>query len=130
MILTAYSIGISSKTVNANEKYSALKFKAKDATVKMTNVEVQFEDGQKQNLSINSPVMVNSESKVVNLDSKNKKLDKITFNFQKDESAGADKAKVELWGLKSSAGSAGMGQKSGSDVDHDASSDQSKTHKK
>jgi hypothetical protein len=108
------------KTINANEKYSALKFKAKDATVNLTNVEVEYEDGKSQNLSINAPVMANSESKVVSLDSKDKKLDKITFNFEKDESAREDKAKVELWGLRSDAGS-GMGQRSGTGIDRHSS---------
>lgn len=97
------------KTINANEKYSAIKFKAKDATVNLTNVEVEFEDGKKQDLSINSPVQANSESKVVNLENKGE-LDKITFNFKKDATASADKAKIEVWGLKSSTGS-GMGQR-------------------
>jgi hypothetical protein len=100
------------KTINANEKYSAIRFKAKDATVNLTDIEVEYEDGKKQNLSINSPVRAESESKIVNLESKDKKLDKITFNYQKDETARADKAKVELWGLKASAGSGigSMGQ--------------------
>lgn len=102
------------KTINANEKYSAIKFKAKDATVNMTNVEVEFEDGKKQNLNLSGPVMANNESKVVQLESDDKKLDKITFNYKKDATAGtgsADKVKVELWGLKADA-SSGMGRKS------------------
>jgi hypothetical protein len=87
------------KTVNANEKYAAIKFKAKDATVSLKNVEVEYEDGKKQELSLNSAVKVNSESKVINLNNQ-KELDKITFNFMKDETREADKAKIEIWGLK------------------------------
>lgn len=112
------------KTINANEKYSAIKFRAKDATVNMTDVEVQYADGQKRDLNINSPVKENGESKVISLND-NKKLDKITFNFRKDETVKAEKAMVELWGLKST-GSA-MGQKNNSDVDHDSDSDHDNT---
>lgn len=96
------------KTVNANEKYSAIKFKAKDAAVNLTKVEVEYDDGKKQDLSISTPVQANSESKVVDLNSQ-EDLDKITFNYKKDASASADKAKIEVWGLKSGS-SSGMGQ--------------------
>ena len=85
----------------------------------MTNVEVQYEDGKKENLSINSPLRANSETKVVHLGSDDKKLDKITFNFRKDEMAKEDKAKVELWGLKADDVS-GMGKR---DIDAESKSD-------
>lgn len=97
------------KSVNANEKYSAIKFKAKDAPVSLTTVEVEFEDGKKQNLDINTPVQVNMESKVVQLNNQ-AELDKITFNYAKNESAAEDKAKIEVWGLKAKS-SSGMGQR-------------------
>lgn len=105
------------KTINAGEKYSAIRFRAKDAPVKMTNIEVKYDDGQKQNLSINSPVEVNSDSKVVSLN-EDKKLDKITFNYQKDASARADKAKVEVWGLRAQT-SGGMGSQGRTPVSED-----------
>ena len=113
------------KTINANEKYSAIKFKAKDGTVNLTNIEVEYEGGKKQDLSLIGPVMANSESKVVTLQSGDKKLDKITFNYKKDEAAKEDKVQVELWGLKADAAS-GMGTRnkdkdSGVDVNRDLS---------
>jgi hypothetical protein len=98
------------KTINANERYSAIRFKAKEAPVNLTNVEIQYDDGAKQNLNINSPVKVNSESKIVTLDD-DKKLDKITFNYETNHSAKSDKAKVEVWGLRATS-SGGMGSRS------------------
>jgi hypothetical protein len=96
------------KTINANDKYSAIKFKAIDEPVNLTNVEVQYGNGKKQDLPLNTTVQVNNESKVVNIDGK-EKLDKITFNFKQDNMAKAEKAKVELWGLKAASGT-GMGE--------------------
>lgn len=112
------------KSISANEKYSAIKFKAKDASVNLTNVQVEFDDGQTQDLNINNPLHANSESKVVSLDRQGE-LDKITFSYQKDDNAAADKAKIEVWGLKSDR-SSGMGQGSdrsqpGSSMDRDQS---------
>lgn len=97
------------KSINANDRYSEIKFKAIDAPVSLTNVEVVYDNGKKSDLSINSPIAVNNESKPVMLDSK-AKLDKITFNYSKNASSTDNKAKIELWGLKSGA-STGMGSR-------------------
>jgi hypothetical protein len=97
------------KSINADEKYSAIRFKAKDANVDLTNVQVEFDNGKKQDLNVNSPVQANSESKILNLENQGE-LDKITFNYKKDATASADKAIIEVWGLKSSQ-SSGMGQR-------------------
>jgi hypothetical protein len=107
------------KTVSANEKYSAIRFKSKDATVNLTHIEVEYEDGKKEDLHIDSPLQANANSKVLSLGNENKELDKITFNYQKDESAPQDRVQVEVWGLKSDAAS-GMGR-SGSEFDHQGS---------
>jgi len=96
------------ETVNANEKYSAIKFKAKDSKVSLTNVEVQYDNGKKEELKLDTPIEANKESKILKLDTR-EDLDKVTFNFLKDERAAADKVEIEIWGLKS-AGS-GMGQR-------------------
>ncbi|HEX2919797.1 MAG TPA: hypothetical protein VHO50_01395 [Bacteroidales bacterium] len=105
------------ETVNANEVYSAIKFKAKDAPLSLTSIEVEYESGKKQELTENSPVVVaeNTESEILDLNTTGI-LDKITFNFGKDEIAGADKAKIEIWGLKSKS-EPGM-SKMNPDMDH------------
>jgi lipopolysaccharide export LptBFGC system permease protein LptF len=100
------------KTINANDKYSAIKFKSKDADVNLTSVEIQYSDGKKQDLNVSGPIKVGSDSKPVTLNS-SEKLDKVTFSYQKGASSTDDKAKVELWGLKAKSNS-GMGQSSDS----------------
>jgi hypothetical protein len=88
------------ETVNANDRYTAIKFKTKDAAkVALTEVEVKYDDGKMENLKVNAPIDVNTESKTLQLDS-NKELDEITFRFQKNEMAREEKVKVEIWGLK------------------------------
>ena len=114
-------------TFNTNEKFTAIKFKAKDGTVNLSNVELQYEDDSKQIVNLESAIRAESESKVVSLNNTDKKLDKVTFNFKKDAgmAAGqAGKAKVEVWGLKDKSGT-GMGSRSGSQsgsgIDHSSS---------
>lgn len=104
------------ETISANDKYSAIKFKAKDAKVNLSNVEVQYDNGKKENLKLESAIDANTESKQMKLDTR-EDLDQVTFNFIKDESARADKAVIEVWGLKS--GASGMGRGTGVDVDVD-----------
>ncbi len=108
------------ETVNANERYAAIKFKAKDAKVNLSSIEVQYDNGKKENLKLKSSIDANSESKQLKLDTR-QDLDKVTFNFLKGENPSADNAIIEVWGLK--AGSSGMGQGTGIDVDVDVDVD-------
>jgi hypothetical protein len=101
------------KSVNANDVYSEIKFKSKDVPVDLTNVEVQYDNGQKQNLTVGSRLQANSDTKALMLNSK-EKLDKITFSFNKNDAAEKSKAHIEVWGLKADSHS-GMGQGSSSD---------------
>lgn len=94
--------------VNANDKYSAIKFRAKDSKVSLTNVEVQYDNGKKEEMKLDTPIEANNDSKILQLDTRSD-LDKVTFNFLKDEHAAKDKAVVEIWGLKASG--SGMGQR-------------------
>lgn len=103
------------ETINANDKYSMIKFKAKDAKVNLSNVEVEYDNGKKEKLNLASAIDANKESKELKLDTR-QDLDKIHFSFMKDESAAADKATIEVWGLKE--GASGMGQRD-TDVDID-----------
>lgn len=112
------------ESISANDKYSAIKFKAKDAKVNLSNVEVQYDNGKKENLKLESAIDANTESKQMKLDTR-QDLDQVTFNFMKDETARADKAVIEVWGLK--AGASGMGR--GTDVDVDVDIDTARGRK-
>lgn len=107
------------ETINANDKYSAIKFKAKDSKVNLSKIEVEYDNGKKENLSMPSAIDPKTESKQLKLDTR-EDLDKITFSYIKDESAASDDAVIEIWGLKEDA--SGMGQRD-RDVDVDVDTD-------
>lgn len=97
------------QSINANDKYSAIKFRAKDANVNLSNVEVQYDNGKKEDFKLGSSISANSDSKQLKLDTR-EDLDKVTINFMKDQNAPKDKkAVVEVWGLKDQ--SSGMGKR-------------------
>jgi hypothetical protein len=95
------------QSIHANDKYSTIIFRAKDATVNLTNIELQYGNGKKEDLQLGTAIDANTNSKQLKLDTR-EDLKKITFNFMKDENAHPDKAVIEVWGQK--AGSSGMGQ--------------------
>lgn len=107
------------ESITANDKYSTIIFRAKDATVNLTNVELQYDNGKKEDLKLGTAIDANSNSKQLKLDTR-EDLKKITFNFMKDENANPDKAVIEVWGQK--AGSSGMGQQ-GEKMDIDVNVD-------
>jgi hypothetical protein len=104
------------ESVSANDKYSQIKFKAKDHKVSLTNVEVKYDDGKKEALKVGNVLEANKESKPLKINP-TADLDEVTFSFQKDESAPEDKVVVEVWGLKADR-SSGMGG-TGVDIDVD-----------
>lgn len=104
------------ESISANDKYSAIKFRVKDAEVNLSNVEVEYDNGKKENLKLDSSIDANTDSKQMKLDTR-QDLDKVTFNFLKNENAPKKEAVVEVWGLK--AGASGMGQGKDIDVDVD-----------
>lgn len=106
------------ETVNANDKYSEIKFRAKDSKVNLTDVVVQYDNGKKEDLKMDATISANSDSKPLKLDTR-EDLDKVTFSFLKDNNAPKDdKAVVEIWGLKADSHS-GMGKGTDIDVDVD-----------
>lgn len=102
------------ESISANNKYSAIKFKAKDAKVNLSDIEVEYDNGKKENLKLGSAITPGSESKQLKLDTR-EDLDKVTIRFNKDESAASDKAVIEVWGLKE--GHSGMGSRDMHDDD-------------
>ena len=112
--------------VSGSEKFSSIKLKVTDASmIELEDVQVEYEGGEKQKIEMDTPLNTTTgESNVIQLDSEEKNVKKITFEYKtravwKDnedlsetKDAAGDvkdavkdvkdsKAKVEVWGLKS-----------------------------
>lgn len=106
------------ETVKASDKYSEIKFRAKDSKVNLTDVEVQYGNGKKEDLKLDASISADADSKPLKLDTR-EDLKKVTISFLKDDSAPKDeKAVVEVWGLKDTSVS-GMGLDKDKDMDMD-----------
>lgn len=82
------------------DRFSAIKFKVTEASIQLINLNVYYESGDMQKILVNSPVIVGTESKVINLNGGERELKKIVFEYKTLANQTAQKAIVEVWGLK------------------------------
>lgn len=82
------------------DRFSAIKFKVTEASIQLIKLEVYYESGDKQNIPVNSPIIAGVESRVINLNGGERELKKIVFEYKTLPNQTAEKAIVEVWGLK------------------------------
>lgn len=82
------------------DRFSAIRFKVTEASIQLMSLEIYFESGDNQKIQVDSPILAGSESKVINLNGGERSLKKIAFNYKTLPNQTAEKAIVEVWGLK------------------------------
>ena len=82
------------------DKFKALRVEVTDAPVHMEDMEVQYEGGTKEDISLRSDFKTGSKSRVIDLKNNNAELKKVSFVYHTVPNSKADKAHIELWGLK------------------------------
>lgn len=86
--------------VTGADRFASLQFKAIDASVHLMSVEVYYDAGEKQIINVNSPLSAGKSSRVIDLKGVEKDLKKIVFVYKTIPNQTADKATLEVWGLK------------------------------
>ncbi|HQV99834.1 MAG TPA: hypothetical protein PLI47_06325 [Bacteroidia bacterium] len=86
--------------VTGADRFASLQFKAIDASVHLMSVEVYYDAGEKQIINVNSPLSAGTASRVIDLKGVEKDLKKIVFVYKTIPNQTADKATLEVWGLK------------------------------
>jgi hypothetical protein len=82
------------------DQFKALKIKVKDAPVHIENMQVQFEGGVTEDISLASEFKTGGESREIDLKNKDKEIKNVTFVYRTVNGSGTKKSEVELWGLK------------------------------
>ena len=67
---------------NTPEKFKAIRVKTENTAVDFTKLQLYYDTGEKQDVSIDTPINANSESQVINLKETNHGLKKIVFDFK------------------------------------------------
>jgi hypothetical protein len=104
--------------LNTPEKFKAIRVKTENTAVDFTDLQLYYDTGDKQDVSMDIPLKANSESQVIKLNETNHLLKKIVFacktsnnmtssgqmknskDMKSDEKMEGS-AKVEVWGLRS-----------------------------
>jgi len=82
------------------DKFKALRVKVTDAAVHMEDMQVQYEGGATEDISLRSDFRSGSKSRVIDLKNNSAELKKVSFVYHTVPNSKADKAHIELWGLK------------------------------
>ncbi len=86
------------------DKFASIKFKVTDAAINLMDLEVYYESGDKQDIKVNLPIKGPGESRVIDLNGGERALKKIVFVYKTIDNRKDQRAHVEIWGLKTNAG--------------------------
>ncbi|MEO8150968.1 MAG: hypothetical protein ABI723_25265 [Bacteroidia bacterium] len=88
-------------TVLGADRFASIKFKVTDAAIHLVSLEIFFENGDTQPVTINSAINANGESRVIDLiNGSERSIKKIEFMYKTVPNSRDEKAHVEIWGLK------------------------------
>ena len=82
------------------DKFKSIKIKVTDAPIHISNLEVYYESGDKEDIILKSDFKAGGESRVVDLKGNSRDLKKVVFVYNTVPNAKSEKAHVELYGLK------------------------------
>jgi hypothetical protein len=85
------------------DKFAKVKFKVTDAPIELVSCEIYYEGGNNQTVMLNAPLKTMGESRIIELDGKERDLKKIVFVYKTAPNSKDKKAHVEIWGLKTNA---------------------------
>ena len=87
--------------VMGSDKFSTLKFKVTEAAINLVSLEITYESGDKQDVTVNQEVKAAGESRLIDLKGGSERsIKKIIFVYKTLPNSKDEKAKVEIWGLK------------------------------
>jgi hypothetical protein len=87
--------------VIGSDRFSTLKFKVTEAAIDLISIEIAFESGDNQNVTINQQVKAPGESRTIDLKGGSERsIKKIVFIYKTLPNSKDEKARVEIWGLK------------------------------
>ncbi len=86
------------------DRFAAIKIKATGADINITDLEVHYENGTKQDILVRQEIKNGTESRVIDLKGGERKLKKIVFVYKTIPNSANEKAELEVWGMKTNGG--------------------------
>jgi hypothetical protein len=85
--------------VTGNDIYTKIKIKVTDAPLNMHDMDIYFENGDKQNVILQRNFSQGEWSRVIDLPGNNRRIKKIEFKYD-TKNVGKGKARVAVWGKR------------------------------
>ena len=82
------------------DRYKALQVKVKDAPVHMESMQVAYEGGGTEDISLKTQYKPGGESRTIDLKNGSAEIKNVTFVYHTVNTTADKKAEIELWGLK------------------------------
>ena len=82
------------------DRFKSVKVKAFDAPVKIEEMQIFYEGGAKESVPVAAEIKPGEESKEIALKNNSAELKKVQFVYKTTSNTGAEKARIELWGMK------------------------------
>ena len=86
--------------VVGKDKFKSLRILVKYQAVYIASMVVYYENGDTEDIAVNSEMQAGKESQVFNLKGGSREIKKITFVYKTASNASDEKAHVEVYGLK------------------------------
>ncbi|MEO5572398.1 MAG: hypothetical protein ABIT08_10120 [Bacteroidia bacterium] len=85
------------------DRFASIRFEVTEAAIDLQDLEIYYENGKKQDVSVRTPIMMGNESRVIDLNGGESALKKIVFVYKTYPNRKDTKAHVLVWGLKTNA---------------------------
>lgn len=82
------------------DHYKAIRLKATDSDIEITDVRVMYENEQVQDIEVRKILKAGEQTREIDLDGKDRAIKKIRLTYKTVPNAKQDKAHLEIWGLK------------------------------
>ena len=81
------------------DKFKSIRVKIKDAPIQIQDMQIFYDGGSKEDVSLKTNYAANTESRVIDLKNHEADLKKVVFVYHTVSNSNLEKAEVELWGL-------------------------------
>jgi hypothetical protein len=99
-ITASFKMDNESIVVYGRDEFTKIKLKVTDAPIHIDRVQLFYEEGDMEEVSVASELQAGGETRVIDLNGTNKELEKVVFTYKTLPNYQGDKATVELYGLK------------------------------
>ena len=89
--------------VMGSDRFATIKFKVTDAPIEITDIEIYYESGDNQKVTLGAAIKSPGESRVIDLNGGERAVKKIVFMYKTIPNYKDKKAHVEIWGNKTNA---------------------------